>query len=69
MNAAEVDQILRELAFLRTATDDPELRALQIAIFIEDVFGVTLTDAQFGSHLLNDPAALRVLLAPATSLV
>jgi len=68
VTSAAVDRILRERAFLRNATEDPELQALQTAIFIEDVFGVTLADEQFGSNLLDDPAAIRVLLARSTSL-
>lgn len=63
MTSAAVDRILRERSFLRSAGDDPELQALRTAILIEDVFGVTLTDEQLGSDLLDDPVALGDLLA------
>ncbi|MCB0910097.1 MAG: hypothetical protein KDB60_00590 [Propionibacteriaceae bacterium] len=63
MTTADVERILRESAHLADATDDPELRTLRMAIFIEDVFGITLTDDQLASGIDDDPAALRALLA------
>lgn len=63
MTSPAVDRILRERSFLRHAADDPELQALRTAILIEDVFGVTLTDEQLGSELLDDAVALGDLLA------
>ena len=64
MTTAEVDRILRESVHLADATDDPQLRALRMAIFIEDVFGLTLSDDQLASGVLGDSTALRALLAP-----
>ena len=41
---------------------DPELEAVRLAILIEDVTGVTLTDSQIRLGVLADPVALRRLL-------
>lgn len=63
MNAAEIDRILGERALLRVVHEDPELQVIHSAIFIEDAFGVTLTDEQLESGFLDDPAALRAYLS------
>ncbi|MBN9105285.1 MAG: hypothetical protein J0I14_09800 [Propionibacteriaceae bacterium] len=63
MNAEEIDRILGERAQARVAGEDAELRSIHSAIFIEDAFGVTLSDEQLASGLLDDPAALRAFLS------
>ncbi len=67
MTAAEIDRILRESVHLDDATDDPELRALRMAIFVEDIFDLTLTDDQLASGVLDDRQALRALLIQSAS--
>lgn len=67
MTSVDIDRILRECALLTSSADEPELRALRNAILIEDTFDVILTDEQLGIDFLEDPAALRELLAKTSS--
>lgn len=48
---------------LRKATGDRELEAVQLAILIEDVAGVVLSDSQLDVAQLSDPRQLSALLA------
>lgn len=63
MNWNDVDRLLSECANRTGSDDDPELRALRTAILIEDTFQIVLTDEQIDTSILEDPAALRELLA------
>jgi hypothetical protein len=54
-----VAEALRDLARLRDPDGDPELEAVKAAIFLEDVFGITLTDAEIDPEALGSPAGLR----------
>lgn len=65
MNADLVDQVLAEYEHQRKAHADPALEAVRTAIFVEDVFGITLRDDQIDPAVLTDPAALRVLVSSA----
>ena len=60
-----VGRVLAELGHLSTpegvAPDDRELASLRVAIMLEQVFGLTLTDAELGLDL-TDPVVLRELL-------
>ena len=67
MTGADPDRILAEFAQLRPADPDPELAAVRTALMVEDVFGVTLSEAQLDPATLADPAALRALLAGSTT--
>lgn len=67
MTAAEIDRILRESVHLDDTSDDPELRALRMAIFVEDIFDLTLRDDQLASGVLDDRQALRSLLIQSVS--
>ena len=58
-----VEEILAEHGELRDATDDPELDALRTAIFLEDVFGIVLTDAEIDPAQLGSLEGMRELLA------
>ena len=63
MTIAEIDLILREYTTaVRNTTEDLELQALRTAIFVEDSFGLTLTDGQLDAGLLGDPVTLRALV-------
>jgi hypothetical protein len=42
--------------------EDPELEAVKIAVFVEDVFGVTLSDAELDHRILSDREAVLGLL-------
>ncbi|MGO9161718.1 MAG: hypothetical protein ACLP7J_13560 [Streptosporangiaceae bacterium] len=58
-----VEQVLRDYAALRRGDTDPELEAVRAAILIEDVFGVTLSDADIDPAVLADPPAVAALVA------
>lgn len=67
MSTARLDRILAEYAHLREADTDPVLEAVRTAIFVEDAFGVTLTDDQIDTAVLGDADALRHLLSGSTT--
>jgi hypothetical protein len=60
-----VDRVLSELGDITSAEevapDGRELASLRVAILLEQVFGLTLTDAQLSLDL-TDPVVLRELL-------
>jgi hypothetical protein len=58
-----LEQILRDYDALRHPGIDPELEAVRAAILFEDVFGVTLSDAEIDEAALADPSALAALAA------
>jgi hypothetical protein len=57
-----IEQVLHDYAALRRGDTDPEL-AIRAAILIEDVFGVTLSDAEINPALLGDASAVAALVA------
>ena len=63
MNRDVVEQVLRDYDALRRPDADPELEAVRAAILVEDVFGVTLSDAEIDAAVLADPAAVAALVA------
>lgn len=54
-----VDAALEEYALLRDPAGDPELEAVKAAIFLEDVFGVTLTDVQIAPEVIGSADGMR----------
>jgi hypothetical protein len=58
-----VEQVLHDYAALHRGDDDPELEAVRAAILIEDVFGVTLSDAEIDPAVLADASAVAALVA------
>lgn len=67
MNVGLIDIVLAEYEHQRQAYADPVLEAVRTAIFVEDVFGLTLRDDQIDPVVLTDPAALRELVASTAS--
>jgi hypothetical protein len=59
----EVEQVLGDYAALRRGDTDSELEAVRAAILIEDVFGVTLSDAEINPAVLVDASAVAALVA------
>lgn len=57
-----IEQILCDHAALRRGDTDPELEAVRVAILIEDVFGVTLPDAEIDPASLADASAVAALV-------
>ena len=62
MDRDVVEQVLRDHAALRRGDADPELDAVRAAILIEDVFGVTLSDADIDPAVLADLPAVAALV-------
>ncbi|GEM_PF-284705 len=59
----QIEQVLQEWQSLRQADADPELEAVRLAILIEDVLGITLSDDDIDLAVLSDPDAVENLLA------
>jgi holo-[acyl-carrier protein] synthase len=57
------EQVLRDYAALRRSDSDAELEAVRTAVLIEDLFGVTLSDAEIDPAVLADPSAVAALVA------
>lgn len=57
-----IDRFLSECEDLGLRDADPQLDAVRMAILVEDVFGVVLTDEQISPAVVGDRAALRNLL-------
>jgi hypothetical protein len=58
-----VEQVLHDYTALHRADTDPQLDAVRAAILIEDVFGVTLSDAEINPAVLTDASAVAALVA------
>jgi hypothetical protein len=57
------EQVLRDYTALRRGDTDPELEAVRAAILLEDVFGVTLSDAEIDPAVLADVPAVAAWVA------
>jgi hypothetical protein len=57
-----VRQVLHDYDVVRDPDEEKELQALKLAILVEDVFGIVLTDGEIDTRLLADPIALTALL-------
>jgi hypothetical protein len=62
MNRDVVEQVLRDYEALRRPDTDPELEVVRAAILLEDVFGITLSDAEIDPAVLADFAAVAALV-------
>jgi hypothetical protein len=62
-----IERVLGEYEELGETNGDPQLQAVRTAIFVEDVFGVVLTDGQITPGVVGDYAALRGLLLQLTN--
>jgi hypothetical protein len=56
VEGALVEQIVAEWAETRVSDGDAESESVRLAVLLEDVFDVTLTDAEIDVRLLADPA-------------
>lgn len=63
MDRHVIDEALAEYVQLRNPDGDPELEAVKAAIFVEDVFGVTLPDDDIDAGRLADLTALPAVIA------
>ena len=63
MNHDVIEQVVRDYGALHRPDTDPELDAVRTAIMLEDVFGITLPDAEIDPAALADPSAVAALVA------
>jgi hypothetical protein len=57
-----VEDLLVEYQQLVNRDGDAELEAIKVAILLEELFGVTLTDEDLTGDLLDGPEAMRAVL-------
>jgi hypothetical protein len=57
-----VEQVLHDYAAMPRGDSDPELDAVRAAILIEDVFGVTLSDAEISPAVLTGVSGVAALV-------
>jgi hypothetical protein len=55
--------VLRDYDALRRPETDPELEAVRVAILLEDIFGIRLSDAEIDPAVLADSSATAYLVA------
>jgi hypothetical protein len=63
VNGDIVEQILRDYDALRRPDTDPELEMVRVAIMLEDVFDITLPDAEIDPAVLADSSTVAALVA------
>jgi hypothetical protein len=63
MNRELIEQVVRDYDAARLPGTDAGLEAVGIAILVEDVFGVVLSDAEIDPAVLADRSALVDLVA------
>lgn len=69
MNRDILEEVLQHYEVLRRPDTDPELAAVHAAILLEDVFGITLSDAEIDPAVFADSSAVAVLVARRTGAV
>ncbi|GAA0953170.1 hypothetical protein [Virgisporangium aurantiacum] len=63
MSREQAEQALDEWRATRDPDTEPELEAIRLAILLEDVLGVPLSDDDIDLAVLSDPDAVADLLA------
>ena len=63
VNPDIVEQVLGDYEALRRPDTDPELEAVRTAILLEDIFDVTVSDAEIDLAVFADAPAVTALLA------
>lgn len=63
MNPDILEQVLRDYEALHRPDTDPELEAVRVAILLEDVFDVALSDAEIDPAELVGSVAVAALIA------
>lgn len=58
-----IEQVLHEWQNVRDGGADPDLEAVRLAILLEDVLGLSLSDDDIDLAALSDPDAVESLLA------
>jgi len=63
LNREVVEQVLRDYYALRRPDTDPELEAVRVAILLEDVFKIRLSDAEIDAAVLTEVSSVAGLVA------
>lgn len=63
MNRIDIDSILEDYMVSRDRSGDPELEAVSAALFLEETFGITLSDADIDLSVLGTHLGMRSLVA------
>jgi hypothetical protein len=59
MEKRELEILLTDYSALATRSDDPELVAIGAALFIEQTFGIALSDSDISAENLGAPESVR----------
>ena len=62
MNRDIVEQILQDYDALHRPDTDPELEAVRVAVMLEDVFGIVMSDVEIDPAVLADSSAVSALV-------
>jgi hypothetical protein len=62
MEYPQVERILAEYGELDASTGDPELDAIQTALFIEDALDIRLAEEEISPAIIGDRSALRTFI-------
>ncbi|MBN2844363.1 MAG: hypothetical protein JXQ25_00020 [Deltaproteobacteria bacterium] len=62
MLKSEIDELLREFTTIRTKSADPELPIVEAALFIEECFGLRLSEDEINNEMLGSQEALRTFI-------
>jgi hypothetical protein len=63
VNRDIIEQILQDYAALHRPDTDPELEAVRVAIMLEDVFGIVMSDVEIDPAVLADSSAVAAVVA------
>lgn len=63
MNRVDIDSILEDYMVSHDRSGDPELDAVAAALFLEETFGITLSDADIDPSVLGTQVSMRSLVA------
>jgi hypothetical protein len=63
MNRDIIEQVLRDYEALRRPDTDPELETVRVAILLEDVFDIALSDAEIDPAMLAGSSAAAAVVA------
>lgn len=62
MTPSQVGRLLHEYEASRDRAGDPELEAVRAAVFLEDVFGIALSDAEIDPDVLGTEDGMRAVV-------
>jgi hypothetical protein len=63
MDKTAIDNIISELREMQKSRDCPEIDLLETAMFLEDVFGISLDESEIDTSLLGHRADLSAFIS------